>query len=103
MVNGTYPNTMQCYIIGVVDHIPTINTLIAPGNGKAPLITGGILVDYQTYVNAYAQDLKKSKTLAGQPTPPVFNQICLHTHDAPVSLPHLLTPPYNSHFRLHHL
>jgi ABC-type antimicrobial peptide transport system permease subunit len=102
-LNGTYPNTMQCLIIGVVDHIPTINTLIAPGNGKAPPITGGILVDYQTYVNAYAQDLKKSKNLVGQPTPPVINQIWLHTKGDAVSLASVRTTLENPKFRFTHL
>src|SRR5258708_901457 len=56
-VSSVNPASMQCVVIGVVDHIPTNNTLTAT---SAP---GGVLIDYQTYFNTYQQHFKKSKNL----------------------------------------
>ena len=85
-VNGVYPATVHCYVIGVVDHIPTIDSLIALDGGKAPVTTGGVLIDYQSYLNVYGQGAKDSKKLSIQPDPPIINQIWLHTKDDATSL-----------------
>ena len=81
-----YPTDMQYVIVGVVDRIPTINPLLALENGSGPsMITSGVLVDYQTLLSAYRQQAKYD-FLDGSPTPPVLNQLWLHTRDDAVSL-----------------
>ncbi len=72
-VNNAFPNVMQCLIVGVVDHIPTVNTL------TSSVTTGGVLVDYQTYLDVFRQDVKRSQPLTNPVEPPFFNQIWLHT------------------------
>ena len=79
-VNNAFPNVIHCLIIGVVDHIPTINTL------AATTTTGGVLVDYQTYLDVFKQDVKRSQTLTNPVEPPSFNQIWLHTKSDTTSL-----------------
>ena len=81
-----YPTDMQYVIVGVVDRIPTINPLLALENGSGQsMITGGVLVDYQTLLSTYRQQAKYD-ILDGSPTPPVLNQLWLHTRDDAVSL-----------------
>ena len=96
-VSSVYPSRMQCVIIGVVDHIPTNNTL------TARVVTGGVLIDYQTYLNAYQQDLKKSKNLSEQPIPPLVNQIWLHTKTDAASLASVRTALDNPKYTISHL
>ena len=79
-VSVVNPASIHCVVIGVVGHIPTINAL------TAPTTTSGVLIDYQTYLNAYNQDLKKNKNLSGQPLSPAMNQIWLHTKSDATSL-----------------
>jgi len=92
-LSSVNPASIHCVIIGVVDHIPTIDTLIDP------VVTGGVLIDYQTYLNTYQQDLKKSKNQPGQPIPPLLNQVWLHTKTDTASLASVRTaldgPKYN--------
>ena len=96
-VSSVYPSRMQCVIIGVVDRIPTNNTL------TARVVTGGVLIDYQTYLNAYQQDLKKSKNLSEQPIPPLVNQIWLHTKTDAASLASVRTALDNPKYTISHL
>ncbi len=74
--NSTVPD-IQCNIIGVVDHIPTVNDSIASGNPEL----GGVIIDYQTYTSIYAQKLKDSEYSAVDPSPPSINQVWLRTKD----------------------
>jgi ABC-type antimicrobial peptide transport system permease subunit len=85
-LSNIYPATMQFFVIGVVNHIPTINTLLVTDNGKLSTVTGGVLVDYQTFLNAFRQNVKKAGKLIAQPSPPVINQIWLHTKGDAASL-----------------
>ncbi len=96
-VTSIYPARMQCVIIGVVDHIPTNNTL------TASVVPGGVLIDYQTYLNAYKQDLKKSKNLAGQPISPLMNQIWLHAKTDAASLASVRTALDNPKYAISRL
>ena len=96
-VSSVFPASMQCVIIGVVDHIPTNNTLITP------VVTGGVLIDYQTYLNAYKQELKKNKNLSEQPIPPVMNQIWLHTKTDDASVASVRTALDNPKYSISHL
>jgi ABC-type antimicrobial peptide transport system permease subunit len=96
-VSSVFPASLQCVIIGVVDHIPTNNTLINP------VVTGGVLIDYQTYLNAYEQELKKNKNLSEQPIPPVMNQIWLHTKTDDASVASVRTALDNPKYSISHL
>ena len=78
--NNVSPQEMHCLIIGVVDHIPTVNTL------TASVTTGGVLVDYQTYLDVFTQDVKRSQSLVNPVDPPLLNQVWLHTKSDAASL-----------------
>ena len=102
-VNNVYPSTMHCVIIGVVDRIPTIDTLIVPDSNNASPVTGGVLVDYQTYANAYAQDVKKIKGHDSVLQAPAITQLWLHTKDDAVSLASVRSALDNPKFHFTHL
>ncbi|MFL5626140.1 MAG: FtsX-like permease family protein [Ktedonobacteraceae bacterium] len=87
------PGIIHYFVVGVVDHIPTINDRIAPGNGKVPMTIGGILVDYQSYANVY----KNAKELKGL-APPDINQVWLHTRDDAISLASVRAALKNSQY-----
>jgi hypothetical protein len=81
-----YPTDMRYVIVGILDHIPTIDSLFAPENGGGPAITaGGVLVDYQTFLAAYTRDATVEK-VGNKAVKPVLNHLWLHTKDDPVSL-----------------
>ena len=84
-VSNVTPSTLQCVVIGVVDTIPTINHLV-PSSA-----TGGVLVDYSTYLRAYMQEAKKANTQPGLSASPVINQVWLHTKDDTISLANVRT------------
>jgi hypothetical protein len=79
-VNNVSPQEMHCLIIGVVDHIPTVNTL------TASVTTGGVLVDYQTYLDVFTQDVKRTQPQVNPVNPPLLNQVWLHTESDTASL-----------------
>ncbi len=96
-LNDIYPGTVKCFVIGVVDHIPTIDTL------AAPVATGGVLVDYSSFLNAYKQDAKEVKKLSEPLIQPVVNQIWLHTKDDATSLASVRTALDNPKYNFSHL
>ncbi len=99
-LNGTYPSDMQCLIIGVLDSIPTINNRIAVSSG-AGTTTSGVLVDYQTYARAFAQEVKQDKkSLEGPVSSPLLNHVWLHTRDDVTSLTGIRSALNSSKFRL---
>ncbi|MDQ6662631.1 MAG: hypothetical protein M3Z24_16905, partial [Chloroflexota bacterium] len=100
--NGSVP-AMNCVIVGVVDHIPTINDLFAPVGGGTFSTAGGVLVDYQTYAGVYGQDIKRITNRVGPLTPPDINQIWLHTRDDAASLTSVRTALTNPQYRLSQL
>lgn len=79
-VNNVSPQEMHCLIIGVVEHIPTVNTL------TASVTTGGVLVDYQTYLDVFTQDVKRNQPPADTINPPFLNQVWLSTKSDMASL-----------------
>src|SRR5438552_18725697 len=66
-VNNVSPQEMHCLMIGVVEHIPTINTL------TTSVTTGGVLVDYQTYFDVFTQDAKHSQSSQNTVDPTLLN------------------------------
>lgn len=101
-LNSIYPAQMNCLIVGVIDQIPTVNTLIPGTNGQAPSL-GGVLVDYQTYVNAFTQDTKKLNKIMGPPVAPTINHVWLRTKGDAVSLASVRTALKSPKYYLAHL
>jgi ABC-type antimicrobial peptide transport system permease subunit len=96
-VNNVYPQEMRCLIIGVVDHIPTVNTL------TASVTTGGVLVDYQTYLDVFKQDVKRRPPQVVPVTPPVLNQVWLGTKSDTASLESIRAALNEPEFHLTHI
>ena len=96
-VNLVTPAIMQCVIIGVVDHIPTINNLLTSSS------RGGVLVDYSTYISAYTQEVKKTNTQPNFSAPPIINQVWLHTKDDAISLASVRTTLKNPKYGITNL
>jgi ABC-type antimicrobial peptide transport system permease subunit len=82
---NAYPSTVQCDLIGIVDHIPTMAPLLSV-NDSPPTTTGGIVMDYQTYYNVYQYNAKAQKIPIPQRTVPQLNVVWLHTTDNPAQL-----------------
>lgn len=84
------PGQLEYVVVGVLDRIPTIPPLVLPADrAEAPRVLGGVLVDYQTFVNAYVSALQtevQTHTLDTTPVPPSLNRVWLHTQDDPTSL-----------------
>jgi ABC-type antimicrobial peptide transport system permease subunit len=95
---NTAPNDIHCYLIGVVDHIPTIAPFLST-NDKPPVTTGGILMDYQTYLYAYQQDAQAQKIPEAQRNAPEVNMVWLHTTDNPTTLAGIRSTLNDSTFR----
>jgi hypothetical protein len=76
---------LNCLIIGVVAHIPTINDTASFDNQGDALLEGGVLFDYQTYITGFAKQIKNNP-LARLLTPPLLNSIWLHTRDDAASV-----------------
>lgn len=77
--------TLNCIIIGVIPHIPTVNdTTVFDNNGK-PVSMGGVLVDYTAYTTLFTKAVKGNPRL-GALTPPQLNHIWLHTQDDAASV-----------------
>ncbi len=64
--------TITFVAIAEVQHIPTINDSVEPGNSNASPLSGGVIVDYRSYQAAYKQASK-------QPLP--INYVWLRTSD----------------------
>jgi hypothetical protein len=88
---------MRCLIIGVVDHIPTVNTL------TASVTTGGVLVDYQTYLEVFKQDVKRRPPQVVPVNPPVLNQVWLGTKSDTASLESIRAALNEPAFHLTHI
>ncbi|MBA2682175.1 MAG: FtsX-like permease family protein, partial [Ktedonobacteraceae bacterium] len=76
---------IHCVIVGVVQHIPTVNDRVATDStsGNRLLVTGGVLLDYVSYATVYALQAKGSST--GQ-TASKPNLVWIHSKDDAASL-----------------
>lgn len=81
VVNSDSPQALNCVIVGVMDHIPTINDRLVPEQGGAFQAAGGVLVDYQTYAGVFVQDVKRNTNTSDSIEAPAMNQMWLHTKD----------------------
>ena len=77
---------LHCIIIGVVQHLPTVNdkTSTTVGLNNQVLASGGVLMEYQLYANVYAQQSKQDPNAVA--TPPTINTVWLHSRDDAASL-----------------
>jgi ABC-type antimicrobial peptide transport system permease subunit len=80
-----YNLPMNCLIIGVVPHIPSINDLTSFDNQGKALSEGGVLVDYQTYTTAFTREVRGNPRLRA-PKPAPLNHIWLHSRDDAASV-----------------
>jgi ABC-type antimicrobial peptide transport system permease subunit len=56
-VNNLPNSNLNCQVIAVVQHIPTVNSSDTSGNSGTFVAPGGILLDYTTYAAAYKRDI----------------------------------------------
>jgi ABC-type antimicrobial peptide transport system permease subunit len=91
------PLSIHCLIVGVIDHIPTVDTL------TAPVTTGGVLVDYQTYRAIILQDAQQSISRTGAVTAPPLNQLWLRTKSDAASLENIRVRLSSLAFHLSHI
>ncbi len=77
---------LRCVIIGVVQHIPTVNdkTSTTLGVGNQVVSSGGVLMEYQLYTTLYTQQSKG--TASATATPPTVNTVWIHSRDDAASL-----------------
>ncbi|HYX50085.1 MAG TPA: FtsX-like permease family protein, partial [Ktedonobacteraceae bacterium] len=62
-VNNLSNSNLNCQVIAVVQHIPTINSSDTSGNSGTYVAPGGILLDYSTYAAVYKHDILMEKGL----------------------------------------
>ena len=77
---------LHCMIIGIVQHIPTVNDRAATtvGFGNQVLASGGVILDYQRYANVYVQQSKQDPTVVAMP--PAINTVWIHSRNDAASL-----------------
>ena len=56
-VNNVPNSNLNCQVIAVVQHIPTVNSSDASGSSGTFVAPGGILLDYTTYAAVYKHDI----------------------------------------------
>ncbi|HEU5229198.1 MAG TPA: FtsX-like permease family protein [Ktedonobacteraceae bacterium] len=88
--------SLNCLVIGQLEHIPTINDSTGAGlTGDTPP-PGGILLDYQTYASIYSQDSERVGLRALLP----INYFWLRTRDDPATLATIRSDINNIRFDL---
>ncbi len=86
-VDNQIIDTVQCIVIGSVSHVPTVNDRTTQSDNQGFMSIGGILIDYQTYINIYQQEAKASGNSSfGQLDTPTINHVWLHSRNDAVSL-----------------
>jgi FtsX-like permease family len=91
-VDNQVVDTVQCIVVGSVSHVPTVNDRTAQFGTQGFMSVGGILVDYQTYINVNLQVAKASGVSSfGQLNIPTINHIWLHSRDDAASLSSIRT------------
>ena len=83
-VNNLPYSNLNCQVIAVVQHIPTVNSSDVSGNSGTYVAPGGILLDYTTYAAVYNKDILDRDPKA-QPYLPI-NHVWLSTQSDPASL-----------------
>ncbi len=99
-VNGLASSTLNCRVLAIVQHIPTINDSTG-GNIEDYSPPAGILVDYATYAGVYQRDLLMNG-LSGNSFLPL-NYVWLRTKSDPVALAHVRAALATSALHLNNL
>ncbi len=100
-VDNQLVNTSQCVVVGSVSHVPTVNDRTAQSGSQGFVNTGGILIDYQTYIAVYQKEAKaNSSTSFAQLDTPTINHVWLHSYDDVVSLNSIRTALKQSSIQL---
>ncbi len=79
--NNSASPQLRCIIVGVVQHLPTVNDRVAIANG---VDVGGVLLDYQSYATVYTQQAKQQQL--SETAPPQINWLWLQTKSDAISL-----------------
>ncbi len=74
-VNDVPNSSLNCQVIAVVQHIPTVNSSDASGNSGTFVAPGGILLDYTTYAAVYKHDILVKNSVSDTYLP--FNHVWL--------------------------
>lgn len=86
-VDNQLVDTSPCIVIGSVSHVPTVNDRTAQSGTQGFANTGGILIDYQTYINVYQKEAKASRNSSfAQLDTPAINHVWLHSYNDATSL-----------------
>ena len=83
-VNNLPYSNLNCLVIAVVQHIPTVNSSDVSGNSGTYVAPGGILLDYTTYAAVYNKDILNRDPEAHPYLP--INHVWLSTQSDPASL-----------------
>jgi ABC-type antimicrobial peptide transport system permease subunit len=85
IVNDLPNSNLNCEVIAVVQHIPTVNSSDTSGSSGTYVAPGGILLDYSTYAAVYKLDILVAKGLASDTYLPI-NHVWLSTQNDENSL-----------------
>jgi ABC-type lipoprotein release transport system permease subunit len=100
-VNNLSDSNLNCEVIAIVQHIPTINSSDASSNSSTYVAPGGILLDYSTYAEVYKQDVLN---LDPNSHPYLsINHVWLSTQNDPASLTSVRQVLKTPGFRLENL
>jgi len=83
-VNNLPYSNLNCLVIAVVQHIPTVNASDTSGNSGTYIAPGGVLLDYTTFAAVYKQGILVNSSAADQYLP--INHVWLSTQNDPASL-----------------
>jgi ABC-type antimicrobial peptide transport system permease subunit len=83
-VNNLPYSNLNCLVIAVVQHIPTVNSSDVSGNSGTYVAPGGVLLDYTTYAAAYKQAILVKGSASDTYLP--INHVWLSTQSDPASL-----------------
>ena len=86
-LNNLLVSAMHCFVIGSVEHIPTVNDSSQADVSADNTSPGGVLADYQTYSTVYAQDVKQLFGPNADALP--LNYTWLRTQDSPLVVTHV--------------
>ncbi len=98
--NLPYSN-LNCQVLTVVQHIPTVNSSEASGNSGTYVAPGGIMLDYTTFAAVYKQNILAGGSTADPYLP--INHVWLNTRSDPASLANVRTALKTPGLRLENL
>ncbi|HVB73233.1 MAG TPA: FtsX-like permease family protein, partial [Ktedonobacteraceae bacterium] len=106
--SGTNTSTLNCVVVALVQHIPTVNAgATLDASGDTITVGGGVLLDYSTYAALYQRDdtINTGSLSSSSPSKAVLpvNYLWLQTQDEPAVLTSLRAALTTSSLRLNNL